>query len=213
MKSENTTPLEPPPLQASLQALVDLVDADRERQCAQILGEARARAAALIDHARAEALAHLRQTFAEQRHALHAQVAAAQSRLATQQRLNAQQRTTALLGLARQQLPAALQARWVQPAARAAWVTHVLDVAHARLPAAGWRLVHGPAWPTQESHAAAAALAGRGHADVSFETDATMTAGLKVHAAGNVVDGSLPGLLAEADEVDAALLRHLESTS
>jgi len=205
------TPL--PSLQASLQALLELVDGDRERQCTQILDEARARAAALQSQARGEARKRLRQTFEEQRHALQAQVAAAQARLATQQRLHAQQRTSLLLGLARQQLPAALQARWTLPAARAAWVARVLDVAHARLPAAGWRVVHAGDWPADERVAAAASLVQRGHAQTSFEADAAMAAGLKVIAGGNIVDGSLAGLLAEADDIDAALLRHLEKPS
>lgn len=205
------TPL--PPLQASLQALLDLVDGDRERQCAQVLGEARARATALRSQARAEARTRLRQTFEAQRHALQAQVAAAQARLATQQRLHAQQRTSLLLGLAQRQLAAALHARWVQATARATWVAHVLDVAHARLPAQGWRVMHAGDWPADEAAAVAAALAQRGHGDAAFEADAGMAAGLKVSAGGNVVDGSLHGLLAEADEIDAALLRHLENPS
>ena len=209
-----SVPLPPlPPLQASLQALLDLVDGDRERQCAQIVGEARARAAALRNQAQAEARTRMRQTFVEQRRTLQAQVAAAQARLATQQRLHAQHRTSLLLGLARQQLPAALQDRWVQPAARAAWVAQVLDVAHARLPATRWRIVHAGDWSADERAAAAASLAQRDHVETDFAADAGMAAGLKVLAGGNVVDGSLQGLLAETDEVDAALLRRLEAQS
>lgn len=199
-----------PPLQASLQALLDLVDGDRERQYAQIVGEARTRAATLRSQAQAEARTRMRQTFDAQRRALQARVAAAQAQLATQLRLHAQQRTSLLLDLARQQLPAALLARWAQPAARAAWVAQVLDVAHARLPAAGWRIVHAADWPVDERAATAVGLALRGHADLAWDTDLGMAAGLKVVAAGNTVDGSLQGLLAESDDVDAALLHQLE---
>lgn len=206
-----STPVPAPPLQAALQALLGLVDSDRERQCAQIEGEARARAAALRGQAQTDARTRLRQTFAEQRVALQAQVAAAQARLATQQRLHTQQRTSHLLAMARQQLPAALQVRWAQAATRATWVAQVLDVAHAHLPAAGWRIAHAADWPADERAAAAAALALRGHGDAAFDTDAGMAAGLRVIAGGNVVDASLHGLLADAGEIDAALLRHLES--
>jgi hypothetical protein len=202
-----------PPLQAALQALLDLVDGDRERQCAQTVGDAHARAAALRSQAQAEARTRMRQTFAEQRRTLQAQVAAAQARLATQQRLHAQQRSSLQLRLALQQLPAALEARWAQPAARAAWVAQVLDVAHARLPATGWRVVHAAGWPVSERAEAAAGLAQQGHAEAVFEADADLAAGLKVAAGGNVVDGSLQGLLAETDEIDAALLRRLETLS
>lgn len=199
------------PLQASLQALLALVDADRERQCGKILDDAQAGATALRAQARAQARALLRQTFDDQRHALQAHVAAAQARLATQQRLHAQQRSSALLALAWQQLPAALQARWAQPAARAAWVAHVLATAHARLPADGWRIVHAGDWPPAERAASAEALARGGHGDVRFEVDAGLPAGLKVFAGGNLIDGSLLGLLADRLEIDAALLRRLET--
>ncbi|MDP2007554.1 MAG: hypothetical protein Q8K45_17925 [Rubrivivax sp.] len=206
-------PAAPPDTVAdSLQALLALVDGERERQQAQILDGARSRAAALRLQARAEARARLRQAFGEQRLALQAHVAAAQARLATQQRLHTQQRLSTLLTLAWQQLPAALAARWALPAARAAWVARVLAMAHARLPAAGWRLVHAPGWPADEREAAAARLAATGHADARFEADAGLVAGLKVVAQGNVIDGSLPGLLADRSEVEAALLRRLETT-
>ncbi len=199
------------PLQASLQALLALVDADRERQCSKVLDEARTGAATLRAQARAQARTLLRLSFDEQRRTLQARVAAAQARLATQQRLHEQQRSASLLALAWQQLPAALQARWAQPAARAAWVAHVLATAHARLPATGWRIVHTPDWPAAELAAAHDTLAQRGHADATFYADATLPAGLKVSAGGNLIDGSLQGLLADRAEIDAALLRRLET--
>lgn len=202
----------PSALQTSLQGLLALVDEDRERQCRAILDEARRNAAAVRRQAQAAARTRLRQTFAEQRLALQARVAAAQARLATQQRLHAQQRLSALLGLAWQQLPAALQARWQQAAARAAWVSQVLELAHAQLPATGWQVQHAADWPAAEQAAAAQALAARGHAGVVFSAEAGLGAGLKVSAGGNLIDGTLHGLLAERSEIDAALLRRLEDT-
>ena len=209
--SPSLPPSLPLPLQASLQALLALVDADRERQCSKILDDARSGAVTLRGQARAQALVLVRLTFDEQRRTLQARVAAAQARLATQQRLHEQQRSSTLLALAWQQLPAALQARWAQPAARAAWVAHVLATAHARLPAAGWRIVHTPDWPADGLATAADTLARGGHGDATFDADATLSAGLKVRAAGNLIDGSLHGLLADRAEIDAALLRRLET--
>ena len=49
----------------SARALLDLVEADRATRCAQVLDEARLRAAALRAQAQAEALGRLRQAFAE----------------------------------------------------------------------------------------------------------------------------------------------------
>lgn len=193
-----------------MRALLDLVEADRARQCAQILGDENARTAALLSQVNADARTRMRQAFEDQRQRRREQIAAAQARLATQRRLHEQQRTAALLQLAWQQLPRELIALWQQPASRASWVTHVLASARARMPGGPWHLVHAPAWPAEEQQALAQQLAaGSGPAPV-FEVDATIAAGLKVVANGNAIDGTLAGLLADRPAIEARLLRQLE---
>jgi hypothetical protein len=44
-----------------------------------------------------------------------------------------------------------------------------------------------------------------------FEADAAIAAGVKVVAAGNAIDGTLAGLLADRPAIEARLLRQLES--
>ncbi len=207
---------DPARLEQQARALLELVETDRDRQCAQILGEARASAAALRTQAHAEARARMRAAFAEQRQRRDAAVAAAQARLATRRRLHRQQRTAALLRLAWEQLPAALAALWQQPDTRAAWVARVLASARTHLPnpARGdWRVVHAPDWPPSEQQALARTLAAEAVAAPRFEADAAIPAGLKVVAQGNVIDGTLAGLLADRAEIEARLLRQLESSS
>ena len=46
-----------------------------------------------------------------------------------------------------------------------------------------------------------------------FEEDASLQVGLKVVASGNVVDGTLGGLLADRDAIGAQLLHLLEGES
>jgi len=193
-----------------MRALLDLVEADRARQCAQILGDENTRVAALLAQVHADARTRMRHAFEDQRQRRREQIAAAQARLATQRRLHEQQRTAALLRLAWQQLPRELLALWQQPASRATWVSHVLASARARMPGGPWRLVHAPGWPAEEQQALAQQLAtGSGRAPV-FEVDATIAAGLKVVANGNAIDGTLAGLLADRPAIEARLLRQLE---
>jgi acetyl/propionyl-CoA carboxylase alpha subunit len=194
-------------------ALLDLVEADRARQCAQILGDARSRADALRAQARSEALARLRQVFDEQRRLGREHVAAAQAQLATQRRLHAQQRSAALLQRAWQQLPDELQARWRDTPARAAWVAQVLASARERLPRVAWRIVHAPGWPADEQQALARSLVAELGAAPVFEADAAISAGLKVIVRGNVIDGTSAGLLADRSALAAQLLRRLETAS
>ena len=206
----------PSQVEQQARALLDLVESDRDRQCAQVLGEAHARAAALHTQAHAEARARMRAAFAEQRQRQQGAIAAAQARLATQRRLHRQQRTAAWLRLAWEQLPGELTALWQQPGARPAWVAQVLASARAHLPnpaPSGWRIVHAPGWPLPEQQALADALTAATGTAPRFEAEPSITAGLKVMAQGNVIDGTLAGLLADRAEIEARLLQQLESAA
>jgi hypothetical protein len=199
-------------LEQQTRALLDLVEADRARQCAQILGEANSRAAAQRAQAHADALARVRHAFEEQRLLRRERIAAAQARLATQRRLHEQQRKAALLRLAWEQLPGELLALWQQPASRAAWVAHVLASARRRMPHGPWRIVHAADWPVVEQQALAQALVAESGAAPRFEADVSIAAGLKVVADGNIIDGTIDGLRADRAEFEARLLRQLESS-
>jgi hypothetical protein len=189
------------------QALLALIESDRERQCAQILGEAAARAEAVRAQSRTEARARLRQAFEEQRHGCDERLAAAQAQLATRKRLHEQQRVAAWLRAAWLCLPAELQARWSLPEARATWVAQTLASARLRLPAGAWHISHAADWPSAERSAIAASLEG---APATFEADTGITAGLKIARQGNVIDGTLVGLLADRAAIESHLLRWLE---
>jgi hypothetical protein len=192
-------------------ALLDLVEADRARRCAQILGDERSRAAALLSQAHADARVRMRQAFAEQRLRRRERIAAAQAQLATQRRLHEQQRNAALLRLAWQHLPGELLALWQRPDSRAAWAARVLHSARACMPRASWRIVHPADWPAPERQALAQQLVAEpGAAAPTFEADPAMVAGLKIVANGNVIDGTLAGLLADRAAIEARLLRRLE---
>ena len=197
-------------LEPQMRALLDLVETDRARRCAQILGDENGRASALLSQAQADARARMRQAFAEQRLRRRERIAAAQARLATQRRLHQQQRNAALLRLAWQQLPGELLALWQLPDARAAWVAQVLQSAQACMPRARWRIVHAPDWPAQEQQALAQQLGTAPGAQLSFEADPAINAGLKIVANGNVIDGTLAGLLADRAAIEPRLLRQLE---
>jgi len=199
-------------LEQQTRALLDLVEADRARQCAQILGEANSRAAAQRAQAHADARARMRHAFEEQRLLRRERIAAAQARLATQRRLHEQQRKAALLRLAWEQLPGELLALWQQPASRAAWVGHVLASARRRMPHGPWRIVHAADWPVAEQQALTQALAAESGAAPRFEADGSIAAGLKVVADGNIIDGTIDGLRADRAEFEARLLRQLESS-
>ncbi|MGZ5187539.1 MAG: hypothetical protein ACXWCO_20805 [Caldimonas sp.] len=187
-----------------LRALLELVQSDRDRQRSEILGEAESRAATLQAQAHAEARARMVRAFQEQRSRRREGIAAAEARLATQRRLHEQQRTAALLRHAWEQLPNELRALWQEPDARASWVRRVLASARERLPPGPWRIVHAADWEATQHEAFADGTEHR------FEADPAIAAGLKVVADGNVIDGTLEGLLADRADFETRLLRALE---
>ena len=197
-------------LQQQTRALLDLVETDRTSRIAAILGEAQSRADALYTQARAEARTRLRQAFAEQRALRQERLAAAVARCDTQRRLQTQQHTQALLQLARQRLPGELIACWQSPVQRAAWVAHVVTAACVHVGETSWCITHPQDWPSDEQQALARQLQASGGAAPSFVANNRISAGLRIAAGGNVIDGTVQGLLADRADFEARLLRRLE---
>lgn len=197
-------------LEGHVQALLDLVEADRTAKCEAIECDAAARAAAALAIARTDARTRMRSAFADERKRRDARVAGAQARLQTHRRLHDQRRAAALLLAGWQRLPELLAARWREPQSRRGWVERVVGEARAALPRAAWRIVYAPGWAEDERNALAAALARDLGASPQLVLDASARAGLKVIAEGNVMDGTLPGLLADRSEIGAKLLQRLE---
>ncbi len=197
-------------LDARVQALLALVEADRARRADVIIRGAQARMSATRSAARTEALERLRAAFREERERREARVAAAKARLQTHRRLHDQRRAAALLALGWQRLPDVLCERWLDPRSRQAWIERVVAASRAALSGRPWRIVHAPAWPRDEWKKLGVALTQELGAAPQFEADDAIRAGLRISAGGNVIDGTLSGLLADRAEIGARLLLHME---
>lgn len=200
-------------LTARSQALLALVAAHRCEQCEAIVEAAEQQAAAARTQARADARRRLREAWAEAQAQARSRVAAAQAELQTRRRLHEQAQAAAWLDLAWQRLPAALQARWGDAAARRAWVDAALATARRVLAVGDWRIVHAPGWPEDEQRQCAARLAEAAGARLEFVEQAELAAGLRIVAGPNVVDATLAGLTADRDEIGAGLLGEMGTPS
>jgi hypothetical protein len=187
------------------QALLDLVQADRDRACAAIVGDATAQAAALVAKARADARRLVVRAFTDERARVQAELDAARAELQTRRRLHAQRQLEALLALAWQRLPQALQRRWADPAGRRAWIAQARAQARARLGSAGWTVQQGLDTPADEPEQWLGVTP-----PPRFETDARIGAGLRIVSGANVVDATLGGLLADRDEIGGRLVALLQ---
>ena len=193
-------------LDARTAALLDLVANDRAAQCAAIDAQAAAQAAELLARARRQSRERAHEALAEERRRAKAALEAAQAELATQRRVHAQRRLEALLAQGWQRLPAVLRARWQHADARAAWVRVVLDRARAHLPVGVWTLSTAADWPSEERARCLQPLAQALGATPQWQADARIEAGLRVAAGGNVIDGTLAGLLADREEIGGCLV-------
>ena len=115
-------------------ALLALVEDFRSRRCAELLDPARSQARALLRNARAAGRQRVHTTIAEARQRLAGEVGAAQARLATERRLVLQRRAVLVLQQAWAALREALRARWLDPAARKHWLDAHLVRALRALP-------------------------------------------------------------------------------
>ncbi|MFN7779283.1 MAG: hypothetical protein ACK5RK_10460 [Betaproteobacteria bacterium] len=197
-------------LEHRTQALLALVDAFRERRCAEILAPARAQAQEMVATALADGRRRVRATIAEARARMAADVGAAQARLATERRLAQQQHALALLAQGWQVLRIELHAHWQGAAARRGWTASATQRALAALPhGVPWQIACAPDWPAAERAEFAQTLAARGIAIEAMAEDPAIACGLRLRAGANVLDATVDGLLADRAGLQGRLLQLL----
>jgi hypothetical protein len=188
-----------------LQALLALVESDRVGRRERIEREAREAARERLSVARRAARERVHAALLPERRRLREGLASLEARLATEKRLAAQHRLRERLDDAWRELPGALAARWRDAASRKQWTDHVRAAALDALGPGEWRVDHAPGWPQDEREAFSRECVPNGPDSVSFRESPDLAAGLVVRAGGNGVDGSLAGLLADRDALDARL--------
>ena len=121
-------------------ALLNLIEEDRARACAQSDALGQREADEILRTGRAEARERVRETLAVERTWLRNRLGAAEARLANERRQHDQRRAMALLARAWERLPAELERRWADANGRAAWVRHIGEAGAGSLPKAPWTI-------------------------------------------------------------------------
>lgn len=190
-------------------ALLAFVESYRSARCAELMAAAQAEARALLKRAHAEARERVRCALEQERQHAERQLALAAARARTRARLREQRRRAQELSAAWRLLPAALEARWEDPDARARWAAAVATRSLALLPPHGWRVAHPPDWSTSEREAFVQLLAPRLEEPPQFAADPAIRAGLRLAAGATVLDATPAGLLADREAIEARLLHYL----
>jgi vacuolar-type H+-ATPase subunit H len=196
------------PAERQADALVSEIERQVEGRRRELLDAAAREATEIRARALDKARRQLRRTAQELLAAARRRLQQVDAEIESAARRRAADQARRALEHAWPQLPAALAARWQDPAARAAWVDAQAALAQRRLAAAGRVVLHPAAWPDPE----AAALAQRLQADGAprLQRDPTLAAGLRIEADGAWVDGRPEALLADRARVEAMLRALLE---
>jgi hypothetical protein len=197
-------------VEARERELLGVVEAYQAEECARLAAAAREEGARLIGQAHREARRRVHRVVSEERGRIQAQVRAAESELATLRRMREQRTALTLIETAWKSLRPALEGRWADAAGRAAWMRAVVAQGRAHLPHGAWVASHPPGLaPAEQETLRALVLEASGH-EPALTAVPALRAGLLLRSGHAVLDGSVDGLLANREWVEARLLGLLE---
>jgi hypothetical protein len=192
----------------ALDALLDHIGRERDRECAEIMQNAEAAARDLLRNARHASGQRVRHALAQMRREIEAHGIAARAAAETALLRRRQQRERDALERAWPLLRDALVARWADAAARRTWLRASLRLAAERLLSPNWTISHPPTWSPHDAGELLSCdcpgIAAR------WQSDEALSAGLRIAADGATVDASLDGLLAPRARIEGRLLAELD---
>ena len=187
--------------------LVAHIRDSQDRECREVLAQAREQAQQFVATAWRSARRRVRATVAQERELMAREETLAAARLHTAQRTHVQRRQQTLLSQAMRHLETTLKQQWLKRDAADAWIRRACHAAREHLPSGEWELVHGEAWSAMHDAVCRDLLAAHGDTVWHDSVDPRIEAGLRVKCRGVVVDATLRSLLddrqLQADLLDA----------
>ena len=191
---------------AQLQALLEHLERDSERRCSTERASARARAQAIVRSAFAEARRRMQEAVRYERTRLEDGLVLRRAELEAARRREAHAALQLLVRRACDALPALLERRWSDPAARREWCEGALAAAALRLRGTDWAIEIASGTGEEERQnllTRAAALRAGSH---TLSERSELGAGLSVRATGATLDASVAGLLDDPAAIGARVL-------
>jgi hypothetical protein len=187
-------------------ALLQRVTEDRDRRCAMLRAAADAQAQQIVRSAHTEARQNVSQAVIQERTRMELGMRQATARADIEARRRERLQSRELIGQMWARITDVLERRWQEPDTRRAWIDAALTQATSVLAGRPWFIEGGPDW-TEEQRAELILRAGaRGARSVQWSRQAAMTAGFRIRSGNVCIDATVPGLLAQRDAIEAALL-------
>jgi hypothetical protein len=196
-------------LDMQVYALLGRMHAVRDESCRKLREAAAAQAQEVIADARRRARQRVKEAVVEKRRQVAEHCRRARVEMETRSRAERFAELGGRLEAGLSALPGVLARQWADEAARRAWCRQVLEGAAATLRPGRWvlTLAPGPGAADREALAQAASRAAGG--PVELREDPALEAGLLVAHDGARYDGTIGGLMADRNRVQAALLAEL----
>jgi hypothetical protein len=196
-------------IDAQLQHLLEVVERNRGVRCRALLEEAREQARALVKQAYSEARTRLHRNVLSTREQARQQFASAEAQRNTRLRLQRHRMDQALLVRAWEPLSDELHRRWRLAGPRQQWIDKLLAQATATLVDPHWRIEHPKDWQPQEQSALQTRLDRDLGYPAVFAVKPEIQAGLRICAGKTCVDGTVDGLLRARTRIEALMLATL----
>lgn len=191
---------------AQVQHLLNMVEQHRQKSCAKIHLLAQEKSAELISKAHAAAQNRMHEFNISLRGSIDRQLSSTVARLQTQKRLARQQSDEALLETGWTLMKTSLQQLWQQTDTRAQWIDNLVTLAMAKLVSPHWQIEHPVDWAKEERHTLQKRLQEQLGQLPELKSDANISAGLRLCAAGSCIDGTVVGLMHEKSLIEAKIL-------
>jgi hypothetical protein len=192
-------------LEAQVQAMLEHLRRYEVEQIDLEMDRGHAIAAGLLQNAHRRAREHMRHRIQRERRRMRLAEQSAKARLATKKRVAAHARTNTLIEGAREFLPRALRDRWMNKESRQEWCKALLQQTCRSLQGPEILVEHPEDWDRDERRAFLNQVQQHFGKPPRAKADAGLLAGLRIHSGNAWLDGSITGLLAQQNRIDAQL--------
>jgi hypothetical protein len=194
----------------TLDYLLGVVTANREQRCAEILDAAHSQSNEVVKQAHSQVQARMHHHILELREKYRQRVTAAYARFNTLIRQQNQVADRALLDSALPLLQQSLMSLWQDPQLRQQWLDGAIEKASFALLNDDWRIETPTGLSGQElEHLKHQAVSVHSKTAAVIVND-KIKAGVRIIAAGTVVDATLDGLLQQRTVIEAMLISRIK---
>lgn len=191
---------------AQVARLLEVVKDYEQHQCNELLERAHVQSRQIIRHAYRNARLRLHRDIQDSRQKVQQELSAARAKQHTFLMQQKHREDQEFLDKAWDMLAEKLQQRWRDSKQRRLWVQSVIETALNVLPEKRWQVVHPAGWSKAEQNELRKTIINTNGREVTFTIDKDIHAGIRISADAALVDGTLPGLLADRSRIESEIL-------